>query len=101
LTVDFTSASKGEWCIGVKEVTPSDPDYDLWCWICDRRKRFSSVSDDELPMIREEFRHWQRGWLPWIWYRFTHPRRSGWMLSGRARPSREQKQIVASWDRPA
>jgi len=68
---------------GFKEVVATDPDDELWCWICDRSKRFARVTDDDLPKIRDEFRHWQRGWLPWAWHRLTHRRRSGWVRSGR------------------
>jgi hypothetical protein len=84
LVVNFNSASKHEYCVGSNiEITPGDPDYGLWYWICKRNKRFEKVTSDELPMIRDEFRQWERGWFPWAWHRLTHRRRCGWMRSGR------------------
>lgn len=66
------------------EVAPDAPDYAFWSWIADRPRRFPRLNDDQLPAAREEFSAWQRGWLPWAWYRLTHRRRNGWKQSLRA-----------------
>jgi hypothetical protein len=56
---------------GLKEVRRSDPDYDLWCWIVNRPRRFERVTDADLDAIRREYSHWQRGRWAWIWFRVT------------------------------
>jgi hypothetical protein len=54
---------------GVLQVGPDDPDYGLWGWIIDRPRRFRRVMNTDLDDIRREFRQWQRGTLPWMWFR--------------------------------
>ena len=53
--------SESEIAEGELEVTPKHRDYQLWCWICDRSERFTRITSDDLPAIREEFRQWQSG----------------------------------------
>lgn len=84
ILIEFSEYDGNGYAHGVMEVRPGEPDHDLWSWILDRRTRFRRVSDEDLALIRDEFRQWQRGWVRWLWHRMTHRRRSGWVQSGRA-----------------